>query len=131
MKLNRHDTDRLDVLTNIIVSLLLVRLTVVSFLAVLPDRSELQRLVLDDNWHHYQLGFLLLLLGWQWFAGVKKELALALGWGLVLDQWPVLLTDLGLTWPVPYMYGLSDPVFWLTQAGLLLVWSWKRQGRMR
>lgn len=52
--------------------------------------------IINDPWHHYQVG-LTLVAAALFFGRLKRlKLILAIGLGIFLEEWPVFLNDLGL-----------------------------------
>ena len=59
------------------------------------DSLTIER-VINDSWHHYQVGLILVVVA-VLFGKLKKfKLLLAIGLGIFLEEWPVFLNDLGL-----------------------------------
>ena len=52
--------------------------------------------IINDPWHHYQVGLLLMSFALLFGRLKKLKTLLAIGLGIFLEEWPVFLNDLGL-----------------------------------
>lgn len=61
------------------------------------ENSQIAKQIVDDPWHHYQFGLLLMILGFFIYKTRKSFVLLAIGLGIFLEEWAVFLSDLGLS----------------------------------
>lgn len=52
--------------------------------------------IVNDSWHHYQVGLALTILACLLRKWRNRNGLLAIGLGIFLEEWPVVLNDLGL-----------------------------------
>ena len=80
----------------VLITIVLTRLWAISlFYIFAPDSKIIERIV-NDGLHHYQVGLILLSLGYLLRRMYKSKLISAIGLGIFLEEWPVFLNDLGL-----------------------------------
>lgn len=59
------------------------------------DRSIMEKII-NDSFHHYQVGIILIMTSYFFRKALKPEVAFAIGLGIFLEEWAVFLNDLGL-----------------------------------
>ena len=52
--------------------------------------------IINDPWHHYQVGIIIAVVALLFGRLKKFKTLLAIGLGIFLEEWPVFLNDLGL-----------------------------------
>lgn len=113
-------------ITYTLIFLVLIRLWILIPLTLFFTNSELVTLLVRDKYHHYQFGLILLLFNFL----LRKRLKLyffylsGLGTALVIDEYNVLLKDLGVNLPYDYL-SLADNVILIFLVTILLTfWSY-------
>ncbi|MBU1327118.1 hypothetical protein KKB64_04610 [Patescibacteria group bacterium] len=80
----------------VLITIVLTRLWTISLFYTFGTDSEIIKRIVNDRWHHYQVGLILLSLGYLLRSMHKSKLISAIGLGIFLEEWPVFLNDLGL-----------------------------------
>lgn len=89
----------------LLLTILGTRLYVLSLFYFFRHRHDLIAIIINDPFHHYHLGLLFLLLS---FLGPKRIRSLrltAFGLGIILEELPVLMVNLGLVKTNYYLTG--------------------------
>ena len=80
----------------VLVTISLTRIWAISLFYIFGKDSPTINRIINDPWHHYQVGLLLVAVA-LFFGRMKKlKLLFAVGLGIFLEEWPVFLNDLGL-----------------------------------
>lgn len=69
--------------------------------------SEFTNKIINDPFHHYHIGLLLLLASYPLRKKVEPHTTAAIGLGIFLEEWPVVLSDLGLETNSLYHSGID------------------------
>lgn len=80
----------------LLTTITLTRIYSVSAFYILGSNEKMLQRVVEDSWHHYHIGLVVLFLA---FLFRKRKIALkitAVGLGIVFEEWPIVLNDLGL-----------------------------------
>lgn len=80
----------------VLISLSLTRIWSVSLFYIFGRDSLFMERVVNDSWHHYQVGLALTILACLLRRWNKRNGLFAVGLGIFLEEWPVFLNDLGL-----------------------------------
>ena len=89
----------------LLATVLSTRLWVLS-LPFLLSPNHLQQ-ILTDSYHHYQIGLLLLLFAYPLKQKFNPLIILTIGSGIILEELPVILHDLGISHQIHYQSGLD------------------------
>src|SRR3989344_8343407 len=100
-----------DVVKYSLIFLVLIRLWILIPLTIFFANSELVTLLVRDKYHHYQFGLILLLFTFLLKKRVKRYFFYLSGLAiaLVIDEYSILLKDLGLSLSYDYL-SLTDNV---------------------
>lgn len=80
----------------VLISLSLTRIWSVSLFYIFGRDSLFMERIVNDPWHHYQVGLALTILACLLRKWRNRNGLLAIGLGIFLEEWPVFLNDLGL-----------------------------------
>ncbi len=111
-----------------LISICVMRIVAISLFYILGENSQVTNNIINDPWHHYQLGLLILLLG---FLNKKFEMGkilAAIGLGIFLEEWPVFLSDLGLKTLHIYHTKIDFIGIFLLVGSYFLLISYKKRG---
>jgi len=80
----------------VLVTIGLTRIWTISLFYIFGKNSLIVERIINDPWHHYQIG--LILIATALLLGRLKRFRhlFAIGLGIFLEEWPVFLNDLGL-----------------------------------
>lgn len=91
-----------DLAPIVLVTISLTRIWAISLFYIFGKDSQAADRIINDPWHHYQVG-LVLVVAVLFFGRLKKmKLLFAIGLGIFLEEWPVFLNDFGLN--TNYLY---------------------------
>ena len=79
----------------VLITIVLTRLWAISLFYIFDTDSKTIERIVNDRWHHYQVGLILLSLGYLLRRIHKSKIISAIGLGIFLEEWPVFLNDLG------------------------------------
>jgi hypothetical protein len=80
----------------VLVAITFTRIWAISLFYIFGTKSEFTQRIINDPWHHYQVGILLTLIALILKRNPKFRILGAVGIGIFLEEWPVFLNDLGL-----------------------------------
>lgn len=80
----------------LLITIALTRLWAVSLFYLFGNNSEFTNRIVNDGFHHYQVGLILFVIGLFFRKVIKSVVVVAIGLGIFLEEWPVFLNDLGL-----------------------------------
>jgi len=80
----------------LLISIAVTRLWAVSLFYLFGNNSDLTNKIVNDGFHHYQVGLILCVAGLLFRKFIKSMVIVAVGLGIFLEEWPVFLNDLGL-----------------------------------
>lgn len=73
------------------------------------ENSPIVKQIVEDPWHHYHVGLLLVVFGVIFFKIRKSTVLLAVGLGIFLEEWAVFLNDFGFR--TKYLYASKIDFF--------------------
>lgn len=77
------------------IAILITRLWALSIFIIFRDYPHFLELIINDSLHHYHVGLLLIVLSYPVRRFIRPIITLSIGLGIVLEEWPVVLHDLG------------------------------------
>ena len=80
----------------LLIILTITRFWSISLFYLFGNGSEFTNRIINDSFHHYQVGILLIAVTYPLRKVFRPEVVLAIGFGIFLEEWPVFLNDLGL-----------------------------------
>ncbi len=80
----------------LLVTLAITRLWSISLFYLFGENSEFTNRFVNDSFHHYQVGILIIVSTFLLRKVSRPEVIRAIGFGIFLEEWPVFLNDLGL-----------------------------------
>ena len=80
----------------LLITIAVTRLWTISLFYIFGNNSEITNRIVNDPIHHYQVGILLLVASYPLRKFLKPLTLSAIGLGILLEEWPVFLNDLGL-----------------------------------
>jgi len=80
----------------LLISIAITRVWAISLHYLFQDNKEILERIINDSFHHYQVGIVLIAITHLFRKIFKSETAFAVGLGIFLEEWPVFLNDLGL-----------------------------------
>ncbi len=86
----------------VLVTISLTRIWTISLYYIFGKDSLTIERIINDPWHHYQVGLILVVVALLFGRLNRFKLLLAIGLGIFLEEWPVFLNDLGLN--TNYLY---------------------------
>lgn len=86
----------------VLVAIIATRIWAISLFYIFGKNSQITERIINDPWHHYQVGLLLILIAFLLQKLKRSTTVTAVGLGMFLEEWPVFLNDLGLN--TNYLY---------------------------
>jgi hypothetical protein len=86
----------------VLLTICLTRIWTISLFYIFGKDSPTTDRIINDPWHHYQVGLMLVVVALLFGRLKRFKLLLAIGLGIFLEEWPVFLNDLGLN--TNYLY---------------------------
>lgn len=80
----------------VVVTICLTRIWSISLYYIFGKDSLTIEKIINDPWHHYQVGLMLMVIALLFGRLKRFKLIFAIGLGIFLEEWPVFLNDLGL-----------------------------------
>ena len=80
----------------LLITLTITRLWSISLFYLFGNDSEFTNRIINDSFHHYQVGILLIITSYLLRKMFRPEIMYAIGLGIFLEEWPVFFNDLGL-----------------------------------
>jgi len=80
----------------LLITIVVTRLWSISLFYLFGNNSEIINRIINDSFHHYQVGILLIIVGYLFRKSFKSKIIIPVGLGIFLEEWPVFLNDLGL-----------------------------------
>ena len=80
----------------VLVTISLTRIWAISLFYIFGKDSPTIERIINDHWHHYQIGLVLVVVALLFGRLKRLKLLFAIGLGIFLEEWPVFLNDLGL-----------------------------------
>ena|SRR3989344_2137494 len=80
----------------LLITIIVTRLWTISLFYLFGNESEFTNRIVNDSFHHYQIGILLMVAGYLFRKMFKSKVVIPVGLGIFLEEWPVFLNDLGL-----------------------------------
>ena len=80
----------------VLLTITLTRIWAISLFYIFGNSGEFIEKIINDPYHHYQVGILLLALAYPLRKLLNSKIISAVGLGIFLEEWPVFLNDLGL-----------------------------------
>lgn len=91
-----------DLAPIVLVTISLTRIWTISLFYIFGKDSQTIDRIINDSWHHYQVGLMLVVVALLFGKLKRLKLLFAIGLGIFLEEWPVFLNDLGLN--TNYLY---------------------------
>lgn len=80
----------------VLIAIIVTRIWSISLFYIFGKDSIAIERIVNDPWHHYQVGLVLIVLAFLLHKLNKARFLSAVGLGIFLEEWPVFLNDLGL-----------------------------------
>ena len=80
----------------LLIAITITRLWAISLHYLFQNNSQIMDRIVNDSFHHYQVGVMLIMVGYLFRKILKPKTVYAIGLGIFLEEWPVFLNDLGL-----------------------------------
>jgi len=80
----------------VVETIIATKIWLLSIWFIFRNNPEFLERIITDSIHHYYVGLLLLLLAYPLRTLIKPSILSAIGLGIVWEEWPVFLNDLGL-----------------------------------
>lgn len=80
----------------VLIAILLTRIWAISFFYFFGENSQVAQNIVNDPFHHYHLGLILIVLAFLLRKHNKAKFLAAIGLGIFLEEWAVFLKDFGL-----------------------------------
>ena len=106
----------------VLVTICLTRVWAISLFYIFGNDSQTIEMIVNDPWHHYQVGLVLIILAFLLRKFRKAKFIYPIGLGIILEEWPVLLNDLGLNTNHLY-HSKIDFIGIITIVGLIYILS--------
>ncbi len=79
----------------LLIILTITRLWTISLFYLFGNNSEITNKIVNDSFHHYQVGILLIAASYLLRKMFRLVILLTIGFGIFLEEWPIFLNDLG------------------------------------
>ena len=79
----------------VLITIVITRIWAISLFYIFGKDSLAIETIVNDSWHHYHVGLVLIVLAFLLSKLKRTRLLLAIGLGIFLEEWPVFLNDLG------------------------------------
>lgn len=79
----------------VLIAITATRIWAIGLFYLFGKNSQIVERIINDSWHHYQIGLLLILIALL-LQKFRKSITVAVGLGIFLEEWPVFLNDLGM-----------------------------------
>ena len=93
----------------LVITILATRIWAISLFYIFASNPKFIQSFIDDSLHHYQVGLILLILSFilMKFKFIKTSIPTLIGLGIFLEEWPIVLEDLGFNTNYLYHSGLD------------------------
>lgn len=113
----------------LLIAIAATRLWTISLYYLFGNNKEIIERIVNDSFHHYQVGILLIAASYALRKTFRPEVVSAIGLGIFLEEWPVFFNDLGLKTNNLYHSKLDFMLIFGLVAFIyvLLLWRAKRE----